>query len=339
MPPMDPFAADGYSLAELTAAINILPNQYGLINQLGIFRDQGVTTRSILVEEQNGSLNLLPSLPVGSPGTVGSVGKRKLRSFSIPHIPHDDVIHPADVQGIRAFGVEDQAKTIAGAMAEKLQIMRNKHAITLEWMRMGALKGILIDGDASTTLYNFYTEFAIVAKTVYFDFANSDDIRASCLEVLRHIDANLKGEIMTGVVALVSSGFFDLLTAHDSVKDAFKYYQTNQNLAGDYRRQFVFAGITFREYVATATTPEGTSHAFITANKGHAFPMGTSSAFATFYAPADFNETVNTIGLAMYAKQEPKKFGRGWDLHTQSNPFPICLRPAVLVTLDEGAGA
>ncbi|MBE0660736.1 MAG: major capsid protein, partial [Bryobacteraceae bacterium] len=43
------------------------------------------------------------------------------------------------------------------------------------------------------------------------------------------------------------------------------------------------------------------------------------------------NETANTLGLPLYAKQEPRKFGRGTDLHSQSNPLPICHRPEVLV--------
>ena len=55
--------------------------------------------------------------------------------------------------------------------------------------------------------------------------------------------------------------------------------------------------------------------------------------FATYFAPADFNETVNTLGQALYAKQEPRKFERGTDLHTQSNPLPMCHRPGVLVKL------
>ena len=50
-------------------------------------------------------------------------------------------------------------------------------------------------------------------------------------------------------------------------------------------------------------------------------------------APADFNETVNTLGQPLYAKQEPRKFERGTDLHTQSNPLPMCHRPGVLVKL------
>ena len=53
----------------------------------------------------------------------------------------------------------------------------------------------------------------------------------------------------------------------------------------------------------------------------------------SYNAPADFNETVNTPGQPVYAKQEPRKFDRGTDLHTQSNPLPMCLRPSVLVKL------
>ena len=51
------------------------------------------------------------------------------------------------------------------------------------------------------------------------------------------------------------------------------------------------------------------------------------------FAPADFNETANTLGQALYAKQEPRKFDRGTDLHTQSNPLPMCHRPGVLIKL------
>ncbi|MGD7215362.1 major capsid protein, partial [Ralstonia pseudosolanacearum] len=36
------------------------------------------------------------------------------------------------------------------------------------------------------------------------------------------------------------------------------------------------------------------------------------------------------------AKQEPRQFGRGTDVHTQSNPLPMCLRPGVLVKLAMG---
>ena len=145
----NPFNNPAFSMSSLTAAINIIPTRFGRIEALKIFPDKPVRTRQVMVEEQNGVLNLLPTMPVGAPGTVGTRGKRSLRSFVIPHIPHDDVVLPEEVQGIRAFGSETEMETIASVMARHLQTMRNKHAITLENLRMGALKGVILDADGS----------------------------------------------------------------------------------------------------------------------------------------------------------------------------------------------
>ena len=57
---------------------------------------------------------------------------------------------------------------------------------------------------------------------------------------------------------------------------------------------------------------------------------------STLCVSSIFNETVNTLGLPIYAKQESRKFDRGTDLHTQSNPLPLCLRPSVLVKVTAG---
>jgi lambda family phage portal protein len=91
----------------------------------------------------------LTQVPPGSPGTVGTRGKRKVRSFVIPHITHDDVVLPEEVQGIRTFGSETEMESIANVMAGHLDTMRNKHSITLEHLRMGALKGVILDADGT----------------------------------------------------------------------------------------------------------------------------------------------------------------------------------------------
>lgn len=333
MPINNPFDDPAFSMAELTAAINILPNNYGLINQMGLFRAQPVRTRQISIEENNGVLNLLPTKAPGSPGTVGKKGKRKLRGFSVPHIPHDDVVLPEEVQGIRAFGSEDQVQTLSDIITDHLQTMRNKHAITLEHLRMGALKGIILDSDGSVLL-DLYQEFAITPKVVSFALATATtDIKKKCLEVKRHIEKNLMGEVMEGVQTLVSPEFFDALTSHDRVKDAYQRWHEGSALRDDMRDGFPFGGLLFKEYIAEASDGDGNIRRFIAANEGHAFPVGTQETFRTYFAPADFNETVNTLGRPIYVKQESRKFERGTDIHTQSNPLPMCHRPAVLVKL------
>lgn len=333
MPMNNPFDTPAFNMTALTAAINILPNTYGKLEQIGLMPMKPVRFRQIAVEEKNGVLNLLPTLPVGSPGTVGKRGKRKLRSFSIPHIPHDDVVLPEEVQGIRAFGSENETEALANVITDHLQSMRNKHAITLEHLRMGALKGVILDSDAST-LYDLYAEFGITAKSIDFVLGTaSTNVKTKCLEVLRHIEDNLRGEFMTRVHALVSPEFFDKLTNHDKVVKAYERWMEGAALRNDMRSGFTYGGITFEEYRGQATDPDGTVRRFIAADEGHAFPLGTVETFATYFAPADFNETANTLGQPLYAKQEPRKFERGTDLHTQSNPLPMCHRPAVLVKL------
>ena len=99
------------------------------------------------------------------------------------------------------------------------------------------------------------------------------------------------------------------------------------------RSGFTYGGITFEEYRGQASDANGTVRKFIAPGEAHAFPLGTVDTFATYFAPADFNETVNTLGLPLYAKQDARKFERGTDLHTQSNPLPMCHRPRVLVKL------
>ena len=327
------FQNPGFSMASLTAAINLLPNRYGRLEQLDIFPARPVRTRQIIVEEYAGRLNLLPTRAPGSPGTVGERVQRHLRSFVIPHIPHDDVVLPEEVQGLRAFGSESELETVAGVMARHLETMRNKHAITLEHLRMGALKGIILDADGST-LYNLYDEFGIAPKSINFALiTDSTNVRQKCVDTLAHIEQNLLGEFMTGVRCLCSQEFFEKLIAHPKVEKAYELFQQGAVLRDDVRAGFTFGGIVFEEYRGQATDGNGATRRFIAAGEAHAFPVGTIDTFGTYVAPADFNETVNTLGQPLYAKQDARKFERGTDLHTQSNPLPMCHRPGVLVKL------
>lgn len=334
------FDNPAFSMSALTAAINFLPNNYDRLGTMGLFVDKPQRFRSVIVEEQNGVLTLLPTMPPGSPGTVGVRGKRKVRSFTIPHIPHDDVILPEEVQGIRAFGSETELQTVAGVMAQHLQTMRNKHAITLEHLRFGALKGQILDADGSL-LYDLYDQFEVEQKTFFFNIAdkkNDFDVKKTCLDIARYVEDNLQGERMTGVHAFVGEEFFDKLTGHNIVKAAYDRWQDGQALRTDMRSGFNFAGITFEEHRGRANSPGNVTRRFIEAEEGHAFPLGTMDTFATYYAPADFNETANTVAQPLYAKQEPRKFDRGTDLHTQANPLPLCHRPKLLIKLEIGTG-
>lgn len=332
MPMLDIFNDDAFSTQELTNAINVVPNSFGRVGELGIFAQRSVSTTSVMVEVNNGVLNLLPPTLRGGPATKNKTGKRQMRSFVIPQFALEDRINAEDVQNVRAFGSETELELVQDVVNERLMEMSNKHDITLEWLRVTALRGVIKD-DENNDILNLFTEFGVVQKEVDFVLGTgTTDVAGKCREISRHIELNLKGDTMSGVHALCSPEFFDKLVKHATVKDAYIYQQGQNVMRDDMRKKFVFQGITFEEYIGSATDRDGTERKFIPAGDARFFPVGTNSTFFNYFAPADFMETVNTRGLPKYAKQAvDSQFQRFVDLHTQMNPLPICLRPALLV--------
>lgn len=333
----NPFDAAGYTVAFMTEMMEIVPNNWGRITQLGLFEPKPVPTTTVIVERRNQVLNLLPTRPRGSRGTRGNRETRDMRSFVIPHIPHDDEILPEAVQNIRDFGSPSGLMTLERVMSDKLVTLRRKHAYTHEYMRLQALKGVLKDGDG-VTLYNWFTEFGITKKTVDFVLGTSTtDIDAKVSEVLRHMEVNLLGESMTGAMALVSPTFFDKLTGHARIREAYMHFTNRpgaEPLREDVRRRFVHKGLVFEEYNATFQFPDNTTEAAFTGATGIAFPRGTTETFYAHFGPANFIDTVNVAPEAeTIVRQKMRDDWRGWDVFSESNPLPIVRRPGLLVEL------
>jgi hypothetical protein len=231
--------------------------------------------------------------------------------------------------------VANAADPLATVMERKLIRMRSKHAQTREYMEINALKGIVKDG-GGTTLYNYFTEFGLGQQATDFLLGTAGtSIQAKVREVLRKVETELKGETMSGVLALVSPEFFDKLIGHAKVEEAYKYYSSTgaQPLREDTRRRFPFAGILFEEYNATVTLSSGSTETLIPAGEGIAFPMGTMDTFVTYGAPANLIETVNTMGLPIYARQIARPDGSAIDVKTESSILPVNKRPRLAVRL------
>lgn len=333
MPLIDVFGQDLYGVVSLTASINKLPYVPARLGKMGLFTRVPITTLAAFIEEQHGKLAILPTAPRGAPGTLEVPGTRQGQAFRVPHIPHNGAVWADDVQGIRAFGDEGvNMQPVATLVNNKLQAMRQNHEITHEYHRIGAIKGIVVDADGVTEIYNWFDEFDITPNTVNFDFTpGTQDMKAKCLEVIRIIEEVLGAMPYDHVHCFAGSNFFDNLTFHASVVDVYTNWQAGQaavpfGMTQQFRKGFTFGDITFEEYRGSiAGTP------FIDPDKAHFFPVGVPDLFQEINAPANFNETVNTLGKPVYAKQAVMEFDVGVKLHTQSNPLMVCTRPAALV--------
>lgn len=334
MPTLDVFKADGFNTLSLTEAIIKAPYQPGLIGSLGLFRESGMITTVAMVEERSGQLSLIPTSPRGGvPDSLGAA-KRKVRSFIAPHLAREANIYADEVQNIRAFGSQTELQTVQQIVDLRLAELRAMHEVTLEYHRIGAIKGVILDADGTTVVYNLFDEFDVVQQTAEFEFDESTaDIRGEIVAALRLSETKMGGTLATGYLGLAGATFFDALVGHARVEEAFKYQQ-GMVLGEDLRMAgFTFGGVVWREYRGAVNKPDGSGTVtFVPAAEAYIVPRTNPSIFTVNFAPADFIETVNTMGLPIYAKLAyDDDFNRYVKIHTSSNPLALCLRPEAVI--------
>ena len=326
---LDVFKNNAFSSISLTAAINLLPYAPARLGKLGLFRTKSITTMTAVVERKGNKLSLLPTRARGTASTAMPRGSRKARTFEVPHIPVNDEVLAHEVQNVRAFGSEDSNDAVAAIVNERLESMKQSLELTKEFHRVGCISGQILDADASTVIYNLFTEFGITETSVNFDFTvGAQDMKLKALEVIRAIEDALGAQTYTRIHALCGNNFFDNFISHESVKSAFERYQDNQfsRVQQNGEGGFEYAGITWENYRGSVG---GTN--FIHTDKARFFPVGVPDLFQEIYAPANFTEAVNTPGKPFYAKQSPMEFDVGVKLHAQSNPLMLCTQPEVLI--------
>jgi hypothetical protein len=316
---------DAFSLTQLTASINALPYLPGQIAEMGLFSEEGINTTSALIESRNGVLSLVPVMPRNAPGTPVVTDKRKGVSFAIPHLPATGSVMADEVQNMRAFGSESEADTVDSIRDRHLARMRANIDLTMETHRLSAIKGSFYDASGAVT--SLFTTFGVSQSVLGMVLLTATtEIEAKCQAIFELMEAALDGSTFTGVTAFCGSNFWSKLITHPLVKATYANTQMASALRRDPRLSFEFGGITWTRY-------RGNSAANIATDEAYCVPTGVPDLFITRFAPANYVETVNTIGLPYYSKAELMQLGKGLMLEAQSNPLNICTRPAASVKL------
>ena len=330
---LDVFTQSAFTALELTAAVNkrdFLPSALG-----PVFEPRPVSQTTIMIEEVGESLALVQTSPRGGVPENRAETKRTVRSLIVPHLALQDRIYADEVLAVRPFGRIGELETLMGKVNERNMILRRDLELTWENLRMGAIKGTILDADAST-IYNLFTEFGVTQETeVDFDLDNaspaSGALRKKIASVIRLEAKNLKGRWgpQVRIRALCGEAFWDDLIAHTEVRETYINWQAAQELRGSGAYGAMsFGGIDFSEYRGT----DDGSTVVVNTDKCHIYPAGVPDLFHMYYAPADTIDFVNTPGLPLYAMQAvDDRFQKFVDLEVQSNPLPICTMPKVLI--------
>lgn len=331
MPSLDIFNNDAFSVQSLTKAINDTPHQPMRIGELGWFSEEGITTTALSIEKQGTTLSLVPSAQRGAPGKPVSNDKRSLIPINTVHLPQRGAVIADEVQNLRAFGSESELESVQTLVNKKLAKMRRNIDVTMEYQRVGAIKGQVLDADGTTVLLDLFTTFGVTQQTHDMNLdSDATKVKLMVVQAKRKVEDALGGLMYRSLRALCSEGFWDALVSHPAVVAAYERWMGGQFLREDQRDQggFYFAGVFWEEYRGNVS-----SQPFIDADAAYLVPEGVPDLFVTNFAPADYMETVNTNGLPYYAKQEAMGFNKGVELESQSNPISINTRPRSVVKL------
>lgn len=337
---LDIFNSDPFSVTQLTLAMREIKHVPGYISRRGLFQSTSVSTLSVAIEKDKAqNLKLVPSSPRGAPGTTFGRNRRSILNLTIPHFQVDDAIYADEVQGVRAFGQEMAIATLQSLIMDRAAEASQFFALTEEFHRLKVLTtGKLFDSDGATELADYATLFGeSLPGEIDFSFDTNTNglLRKFCAGVHRSMAAALDGLPFSGIEFICGDTFFDDLVANAEVRAAYDGHSGAMQLLDAYVSgsgqndtfgEVNFGGIRFINYRGNFL-----GSAAINTDKAHGYPIGVPGLFRSVYGPADYMETVNTVGQRLYAKQWKMDNDKGVNLQFQSNVLHYCTRPRTLV--------
>ena len=332
---LDVFRGDAFQVIPLSLAINNLIFVPGYVSSRGLFNTISTAATAVAIEENNNILTLVAPTPRGGPGQTMPKPRRSMRMLGVPHFEINDAIMAEEVQGVRPFGQETGTEVVQTKVAERMQVAGQSLEYTQEYSRVGAIKGIVTYADGTTL--NLFSEYGLTKPPpitfVFSSTANTGAVRQQCSAMIRTLGANLDGQGFSGIEAICGDAFFDALIGSLEVRQTYLNTQNAAELRTGYLNNgqtwgsFVFGGILWTNYRGYA---QGAP--MVETDLAYFYPTGVPNLFASVYAPADYIETVNTLGLPRYVKQYDMPNDKGVHMDTQMNCLNFCTRPLALLS-------
>ncbi|QZP06802.1 major capsid protein [Caenibius sp. WL] len=311
---MDIFNDDAFSLVTMTEAIEDIPNVPTFLGNLNLFGDgEGVDTDIVSIERKGMTLELIKTSPRGTEPPMAKTDKRKMVNFNIPRVAKSDQLFAREIANVRAFGTESDLETVAQKVLEKQKKLLTEHALTMEFHRLGAIQGILLDAD-NTPIYNYFTEFNIAQPTeIDFDLDAASPVEG---DLLKKIAAAKRTAIramgaayvpgVTQFLWLCGDTFFDQFTTHADVWKTYLNWEAASNLRdGKVFSSFRFGECEWHNYQGTddnSTVAIGTTKCQLVIRNAPGF-------YRRYNGPGEELELVNTIGRPIYSQlvRDPKR--------------------------------
>lgn len=315
------------SLTERINELEYLPNQ---IESLGLFYSYGIdTTTAMIARTSEAELDIVTDRPRGAPGDVIPSSTRDGVPVKAIHLPQTGYVAADSVQNFAPFG-DTSVNQFSNAVDEQLLTAKRKNAFTLEYLRLGAIKGKIL-GKNGNLILDTHQLLNSPQQRHAMQLSGSTLVNSKCTQALDLIEDALGGVPWSGTaIALCGRGFHSALTEMKSVRETFLGWQAAAALQGSTGKPFTFGDISWVRYRGKIK-----GLPMIEDDKAYLIPLGVERLLVNSFSPADYTETVNTLGLPFYSSVERAKHGKGYELEMQSNPLCISTHPSAIIELHQ----
>jgi hypothetical protein len=327
MPTLEDYVnSDPFSIRALTDAQTAIPYKPKELGQWLDWDIRGEVTDKLSIEMKEGTLSVLQEMPRGAPGQTVEEGNRKLVSATIPHYPQTQTIKPAEFQGKRVFGSDNELETAEMRKNEKQQLLRDANEITWEFLKAGAIQGVTLqkNGDVSQDWFNL---FGVQRNIHEIDFTNVNaDLNEEVLLAKEKSEDELGDTSADGYILICGRNMHSKFRTHKSTKAAFDRLDYSQFFRSDVRPGFQLSSDV--NIVSYGRAKVGDTW-FI--DPDEAFLCPRAPIYKGRFAPADMLDAANTIGIPEYVSSKVLDHNKGIELFAETNPIFWVARPRAII--------
>lgn len=347
------FENDAFSTMSMLASYEKVPFQPSFLGDLKLFAPKPVIGDTVWIEERSGSLSLIQTTPRGAPPPQRTTERRTMRGFKGVRLAQSDRLMASEIAKVRAFGTTSELQAMQDEVARRLTGplgLQNNINLTLEYHRLGAIQGIVLDADKSI-LFDWFSEFGIPQpENIYFDLAgankaSSDVNGATVLEafirknVIRPMVRAAKGAFtpQTQIYGICGDTFYDLFKSHGDVARPYgNWMNTNPAAASNPFAAFPWGGVNWVNYRGT----DDNSTVAVADDEVKFFPVNAPGVFVWGQCSGEAFDEVAVPGQEFMPKIIRDKDRNAYvDLEAYSYPLMYCSRPEVLLRGKSGASA
>jgi hypothetical protein len=322
-----------FSAIQITAAyerVHYFPRILGAMGE-GLAQTVRASTRQIAIGRSDGYMALIPTSPIGAPPVELELKPTEIRAFTIHRLAKGSTLVYESMTGLALKPEFQQVADVQAEIVNRGVRIRGDMENTHEHMRLGMVRGVVLDADGVTVLEDWFDLYDIPRPTPINFALNTatPNLRDKCRAVRNIMIRESKGgwiEGRTVAYALCGDDFYRKLITHAEVERTYMNWAAAQDLRAATLDEFSFGGIVFLDYRGS---DDGSMA--VAADEARFFPVGGDNVFQRILGPAEFDPFINQPGQDIYALTIPDRDRGAWvRVEAYNYPLYVCMRPEML---------